>query len=117
MVPVPPPPPAPSGGGTPYDKDAVEMVLKRAARQVKANCGATTDEDGKATGPWGKVTVTVKLGHNGHSQGATVPAPFDGRPVGRCIAQSFAIMIFPPFAGGDTTVDWPVEVVPPAGAH
>jgi hypothetical protein len=112
---VAPPPPLPSSG-VPYDKDSVEIGLKRAAREVKANCGAATDQNGKATGPWGKGTVTVKLGHNGHSEGATIGAPFDGMPVGKCIAQAFAILIFPPFAGGDTTVDWPIEVVQPA-AH
>ncbi len=90
------------------------MVLKRAARQVKANCGASVGEDGKASGPWGKATVTVKLGHNGHSQGATVEAPYDGKPVGRCMTQAFSILIFPPFAGPDADVEWPVEVVKPA---
>jgi hypothetical protein len=95
----------------------VLIALRRAARGVKANCGAATDEDGKANGPWGKATITVKLGHNGHSRGATVPAPYDGKPVGKCIAQAFAIVIFPPFPGGDTTIDIPVEVVQPAGAH
>jgi hypothetical protein len=99
----------------PYDKESVEIGLKRAARQVKANCGATTDEEGKATGPWGKTTVTVKIGHNGHSQGATIGAPYDSKPVGKCVVQAFAILTFPPFAGGDTTVDWPVEIVQPAG--
>ena len=33
---------------TPYDRDAVEAELKRGARQVKANCGAATDDDGHA---------------------------------------------------------------------
>ncbi len=106
-------PPQPSGPSVPYDREAVEIVLKRAARQVKANCGSTTGEDGKATGPWGKGTVTVKLGANGHSRGATADPTFDGKPVGKCIAQAFAILTFPPFAGGDTTIDWPIEVVPP----
>jgi len=115
--PAPPPQdPATASGGTAYDKEAVETVLKRAAIQVKANCGAATGEDGKATGPWGKTTATVTLGHNGHSRGATVPAPYEGKPVAKCIAQAFAILIFPPFAGGDTPIDWPVEVVAPAGA-
>jgi len=113
----PAPPPPPPGSGVPYDKEAVEVGLKRAARQVKANCGAATDEDGKASGPWGKTTVTVKLGHNGHSQGATIGPPYDGKPAGKCTVQAFAILTFPPFAGGDTTVDWPVEIVPPSGAH
>ena len=98
-----------------YDKDAVEIGLKRAARQVKQNCGGTKDDDGKATGPWGKLDVHVKLGHNGHSQGATVDPPYDGKPVGRCVTNAFSILIFPPFAGPDTTVDWPVELVAPGG--
>jgi len=49
-----------------YDKDATETVIKRAARQVKENCGAAKDDNGKATGPWGKATVMLQLGHNGH---------------------------------------------------
>jgi hypothetical protein len=120
--PPPPPPPATvsnppsSNDGTPYDKDAVQVVLKRAARQVKANCGAATNDEGKATGPWGQGSVTVTLGHNGHSKGATVGPPFDGTSVGKCIVQAFAILTFPPFAGADTPVDWQVDVVKPAGA-
>jgi hypothetical protein len=108
-------PPSPSDG-VPYDKDAVQVVLKRAARQVKANCGAATNDEGKATGPWGQGTVSVTLGHNGHSKGATIGPPFDGTPVGKCILQAFAILTFPPFAGPDTPVDWQVDVVKPAGA-
>jgi len=113
-TPVAPPPPVaqpappPPSSGVPYDKESVEIGLKRAARQVKANCGAATDEEGKASGPWGKTTVTVKIGHNGHSQGVTIGAPYDGKPVGKCVAQAFS--------GGDATVDWPVEIVQP-GAH
>ncbi len=116
---APPPeaPPPATEDKVPYDKEAVLIALRRAARGVKANCGAATDEDGKATGPWGKATVTVKLGHNGHSKGAVVPAPYDGKPVGKCIAQAFAIVIFPPFPGSDATIDIPVEVVQPPGAH
>lgn len=108
---APPPAPVETGPKTAYDKDAVEISLKRAARQVFANCGGTRDEQGKATGPWGKVTVTVQLGHNGHSQGATMGAPFSGSPVGKCIFNAFNNMIYPPFAGGDTTVSWEVESV------
>jgi hypothetical protein len=96
-----------------YDKDATEVVLKRAARQVKDNCGGTTDEDGKATGPWGKVTVQVKLGRNGHSKGADVPAPHGDKPVGKCIANAFANLTFPPWSGEDTTIPWEVELVEP----
>jgi hypothetical protein len=100
-------------GGASYDRKTLEVGLKRAARQVKANCGAATDENGAATGPWGKTTVTVKLGHNGHSKGGTVPPPFDGKSTGRCAVQAFANLIYAPFAGADTDVDWPVEVTKP----
>jgi hypothetical protein len=97
-----------------YDKEATEVVLKRAARQVKDNCGQTKGDDGKATGPWGKVTIQVMLGPNGHSKGVTVPAPYQGKPVGNCIEKAFTNLTFPPWAGSDTPVDWEVELVDPS---
>jgi hypothetical protein len=102
-----------SVGGASYDRGSIEVVLKRAARQVKANCGAATDDDGHASGPWGKAVVTVKLGHNGHSKGGTIAAPFDGKATGNCAAKAFVNLIYEPFAGSDTDVDWPVEIVKP----
>lgn len=96
-----------------YDKEGTEPVLKRAAAQAKANCGAAKDESGKAIGPWGKTKVSVVLGRNGHSKSASVPPPFDGRPVGRCIVQAFANLTFPPWNGPDATVEWDVEISPP----
>lgn len=117
--------PKPSGGGgasvieggkrreDQYDKEATEVVLKRAARQVKENCGAAKDETGKANGPWGKATLQIQLGHNGHSKGITVPAPYQGKAVGNCIEKAFANLTFPPWGGADTQVDWEVELVQP----
>lgn len=99
-----------------YDKEHTDIVLNRAVRQVKANCGAATDDTGKAAGPWGKVTISVMLGRNGHSKGATVPAPYDGTPPGRCIVQAFSQLTFPPWGGADTPVDVEVELVKPEGA-
>jgi len=99
-----------------YDKEHTDIVLNRAARQVKTNCGLATDENGKPSGPWGKVTISVMLGHNGHSKGATVPAPYDGTPPGRCIVHAFSILTFPPWGGADTPVDVEVELVKPDGA-
>ncbi len=96
-----------------YDKEETEKVLRRAARQVKDNCGATKDENGKATGPWGKGTIQVQLGHNGHSKGITVPAPYQGKPVGSCVEKAFSGLSFPPWSGSDTSVDWEVELVQP----
>lgn len=97
-----------------YDKDATEVVLKRAARQVKENCGAAKGDDGKASGPWGKTTVQVQLGSNGRSKGITVPAPYQGKPTGNCVEKAFANLTYPPWGGSDTQVDWEIELVNPA---
>ncbi len=97
-----------------YDKEATDVVLKRAARQVKENCGAAKDDTGKATGPWGKATIQVQLGHNGRSKGLTVPAPYQGKVTGNCIEKAFANLTYPPWGGSDAQVDWEVEVVQPA---
>ncbi len=96
-----------------YDKDQTEVVLKRAARQVKDNCGLATDDEGKRVGPWGKTQVSIVLGHNGHSKGATIPAPYEGKPAGRCAVQAFSNLTFPPWSGPDTTVQWDVEIIQP----
>lgn len=99
-----------------YDKDQTEISLKRAARQVKTNCGQAKDESGKATGPWGKVNMSIVLAPNGHSKSASIPAPYDGKAVGRCAVQAFTNLVFPPWAGSETTVEWEVEIVQPEGA-
>jgi hypothetical protein len=106
-------PPA-SGSSTPYQKDAVEVELKRAARQVKANCGSATDENGTAAGPWGKTTASVTLGRNGHIKDVSVPAPYAGAPEGDCAVNAFKKIQFPPYASSsDVTVQWDVEFVKP----
>ncbi len=103
-----------AAGGTDssYDKEAVEIQLKRAARQVKGHCGGATDDTGQATGPFGQTKVTVTLGRNGRVKGATIPAPYDGKPVGICAVHAFEKLIFPPYAASaDATIDWDVEIV------
>jgi hypothetical protein len=97
-----------------YDKENTDVVLARAARQVKGNCGSAKDDEGKMIGPWGKVSIKVLLGRNGHTRSVSVPAPFDGKPVGKCIANAFSILQYPPWSGSDTEVDWDVEVIEPA---
>jgi hypothetical protein len=105
---------SPSAGKTPYDRDAVEAQLKRGARSVKGSCGAATDDNGDATGPWGKTKASVTLGRNGHVKQVAVPAPFDGTPVGVCIVHAFDKIQFPPYAAStDVTIDWDVEAVKP----
>jgi len=108
------PPSAPSGSSTPYQKDAVEVELKRAARQVKANCGSATDDNGTASGPWGKTTASVTLGRNGHIKDVSLPAPYDGQPDGTCAINAFKKIQFPPYASSsDVVVQWDVEFVKP----
>ena len=102
------------GGKTPYDKDSVEVELKRASRQVKANCGSATDENGTAAGPWGKTTASVTLGRNGHIRDMTVPAPFDGKPDGLCAVNAFKKIQFPPYSSSsDVVIPWDIEFVKP----
>lgn len=96
-----------------YDKEATEVVLKRAARQVKENCGAAKDENGKAVGPWGNIVVQVALGANGRSKGTTVPTAFQGKPTGNCVEKAFTNLTFPPWAGSDMLLDWEVELLEP----
>ena len=99
---------------TPYDKYEVNVVLTRASNQVKNNCGAATDDTGKATGPWGTAKVTITLGRNGRVHGVSVPDPYNGKPVGTCIEHAFQYVIFPPYAApADVTVDREVELHPP----
>ncbi len=96
--------------GDTYDKEQTEIVLNRAARQVQANCGLAKGEDGKAVGPWGKTTVSIVLGHNGHAKSVTIPEPFDGKPTGNCAVKAFGNLTFPPWTGPDETVEWPIEI-------
>jgi hypothetical protein len=107
--------PAARSGGTPaYDKDAVEIELKRAVRQVKANCGSATDDDGASTGPWGKTTASVTLGRNGHVKQVTLPAQYDGKPAGLCVTHAFQKIQFPPYGGSvDVVVDREIELIKP----
>ncbi len=116
----PPPPPShvnaaepPKRSGNEYDKEATEVTLKRAARQVKEHCGDAKDESGASTGPWGKLTIAVMLGRNGHSKSVTVPSTHADKATGKCIVQAFSNLTFPPWAGQDTEVQWEVELVRP----
>jgi hypothetical protein len=105
---------APSGPKAPYDKDSVEIELKRAARQVKANCGSATDDNGSAPGPWGKTTASVTLGRNGHVKEVSLPSPYDSAPDGLCAVNAFKKIQFPPYASSsDVVLDWEIELVKP----
>jgi hypothetical protein len=116
-------PPASAPGGTSgdsevstssYDKEAVEAQLKRAAKQVRANCGSASDEEGAKTGPWGSTTATIVLGRNGHIREVTVPAPYSGKPVGECVVNSFRKIQYPPYnAARDASINWDIQIVEP----
>jgi hypothetical protein len=108
---------ASNGAKVPYDKQMVDQKLARAAAQANANCGRVVGDDGKPHGPWGKTTVTVTIDNNGRSRDATVPAPFDGTPVGACVTNAFNGFQYPPFAAADQKVDVEVDIKKPAGAN
>jgi hypothetical protein len=106
--------PTESGGKVPYDKETVEMVMKRAANQVKSACGSASDENGKQNGPWGTTKIQVTLGRNGHVHGVTVPDRYADKPVGVCVQHAFQNLIYAPYAApADVTIDWEVEIVKP----
>ncbi|MGH7438044.1 MAG: hypothetical protein ACRENE_20370 [Polyangiaceae bacterium] len=103
-----------SGGGKSYDKDEIDAKMKRSAKQIKANCGAATDDEGKATGPWGSVHVSIVLGRNGHVKDVAVPDPYNGKPVGTCISRQLMKIIFAPYAGSsDASIEEDFELVKP----
>jgi len=107
----------PDTNKTPYDKDSVEIVLRRAAGTVRASCGSASDENGKANGPWGTAKVQVRLGRNGHTRGVEVPERYAGKPVGDCMIHAFQNLVFPPYAApADVVVEWDVELVRPPGS-
>jgi hypothetical protein len=106
---------AAADGKTPYDKEAVDVQLKRAARQIKAHCGSATDENGAATGPFGQTKASIVLGRNGHVKQVTIPSPYDGKPVGICAIHAFQKIVFPPYgAPSDSVLDWDIEIVQPS---
>jgi hypothetical protein len=99
--------------GDHYDKESTDLVLGRAARQVHDNCGHAKDEEGAAKGPWGKTSVSITLGHNGHTRTVAIPEPFEGKPTGKCAVKAFEKLTFPPWSGPDETIEWPVEIPHP----
>ncbi len=100
--------------GTPYDKDEIESKMRRSAKQIKANCGSATDDEGKATGPWGTLKATITLGRNGHVKDVSVPDPYNGKPVGTCVSRQLMKLVYPPYAGSaDASIEWEFELVKP----
>jgi len=103
-----------STAGKGYDKDEIAAKMKRSAKQIKANCGAATDEEGKATGPWGTVHVSVTLGSNGHVKDVAIPDPYKDKPVGTCISRQLMKISFAPYvASDDSTIEEDFEVTKP----
>ena len=97
-----------------YDKEATEVVIKRAARQVKENCGARRATTARRPARGARPRSRSSSEKNGHSKGVTVPAPYQGKPVGNCVEKAFTNLTFPPWGGSDTEVSWEVELVNPA---
>ena len=108
---------AAAGGKTPYDKDAVDVQLKRAARQIKAQLRrGDRRRTAQATGPWGTTKASVMLGRNGHVKQVTDPRPVR-RQAGRRLrdrTRSRRSSSRRTPRPATSVLDWDIEIVKPA---
>lgn len=91
--------PEPAEKKSRLDEEYTASQLKRATAFSKANCGAATNESGQRKGPWGKATVSLKIGRNGRPRDVTIAPPHAGTPTGTCVIHAFEALIFLPYPG------------------
>jgi serine/threonine-protein kinase len=70
-----------------------------AAMSALASAAAAARKCKKPGGPTGSARVEVTFGQSGRVTSARVGAPFEGTPVGKCIAAAFRGASVPPFEG------------------
>lgn len=84
-----------AGGSAPFDRGAAAAALS----------GVNVASCKKGDGPTGSGHVTVIFAPNGSVKSATVDSsPFEGTPVGGCIAGKFRAAHVPAFSGGEVKV-------------
>ncbi len=88
-----------------FDEPQGKIVLSRAAN----NARTCVDVVGKSQ-PRGDADVTVTFSGVGKSTKATVGAPFDGTPIGKCIVRAFVNIVVTPFEGPDVDVHQKVKL-------
>jgi hypothetical protein len=82
-----------------FDEAQAKILLARAAK----NAGTCVDVVGKNQ-PHGDAAVTITFSGVGKSSKATVGAPFDGTPIGKCVVRAFVNIIIAPFEGPDVEI-------------
>lgn len=90
-----------------FDKKQADLELKRAARSAESCVGVVTEQGGGGTAKF-----SLTFGNDGHVKNATVSAPFDENPVGKCALNAMKAVIVPPFDGAEETVEWEVDLTP-----
>ncbi len=109
------PEPTPDSPKSRIDEGYTTMMLNRASAFSKTQCGAATNDAGQLKGPWGKASVTLKVGRNGRPFDVVIGAPHAGTPTGNCVVHNFEALIFLPYPGDhDETREVEVVINPPA---
>jgi hypothetical protein len=92
-----------------FDKKQTEMELKRATRSAES-CPGVVAEQEKKDHPRGDTRVSVTFQEDGTVRQISIPAPFDGTPVGDCVMRAYKSVIVPPYTGGDQIIDWELSL-------
>jgi len=90
-----------------FDEEQARIVLNRAAANAHT-CIDMVDKDQ----PRGDATVIVTFSGVGKSTKASIAAPYDNTPIGRCATRAFVNIIVPPFAGPDVELLQQVSLKP-----
>jgi hypothetical protein len=91
----------------PFDKKQADLEVKRAQRSAETCPSAVTEQ-----GPGGSAHVTLTFASDGHVKDATIGAPFDDTPVGKCALNAMKAVIVPPYDGSDETVEVDLNLTP-----
>jgi hypothetical protein len=88
-----------------FDEAQAKILLARAAK----NASTCVNVVGKNQ-PHGEAAVTITFSGAGKSSKATVGAPFDGTPMGKCVVRAFVNIIVAPFEGPDVEMQQRVSL-------
>lgn len=79
-----------------FDEAQAKIVLARAANNARTCVNVVGKNQ-----PHGDAPVTITFSGTGKSTKATVAAPFDGTPIGKCVVRAFVNILISPFEGPD----------------
>jgi hypothetical protein len=85
------------------DEGQAKIFLARAANNARTCVNVVSGNQ-----PHGDATVMVTFSGTGKTTKATIGAPFDGTPIGKCVVRAFVNIIVSPFEGPD--VELPQKV-------